>query len=260
MPDHFRVAIAADLDEAARAIAAFADFVAAQGVAVGVRRSLCVALDELLANTVSYGLAGRDDGEVVMDVTINAPQLIITITDNGTAFDPFAREAPDTTLSVEDRPIGGLGIHLVRRLVDEVHYRRDGDHNVVVLTKRLDDDVQEHPQGGRVMEISTRTQGDVSIVAIAGNLDSNTSPQAQQALDAVVAGGAKKVAVDFSRLDYVSSAGLRVMLGTAKQLMAKGGSLRTFGLNQTVKEVFDISGFSTILAVYAGETDALAGF
>lgn len=260
MPDGFRLTLAADLQEVARANAAFADFAVARGLPAPVRRSLSVALDELLANTVSYGLDGRPDGSVVMDVTVVPGTLTVTLTDNGTAFDPFAREAPDTTLSVEDRPIGGLGIHIVRRLVDEVRYRRDGDHNVVVLTKRLDDAVQEHPQGGTRMEITTRTQGDVSIVAIAGNLDSNTSPQAQQALDAVVAGGATKVAVDFTHLDYVSSAGLRVMLGTTKQLMAKGGALRTFGLNQTVKEVFDISGFSAILAVYANEAEALAGF
>jgi anti-anti-sigma factor len=110
------------------------------------------------------------------------------------------------------------------------------------------------------MEISTRTQGDVTIVAIKGSLDSVTSPQAQQALDGVIAGGGSKIAVDFTTLDYISSAGLRVMLGTAKQLKAKNGALRTFGLNQTVKEVFDISGFSTILAVFASEADAMGGF
>lgn len=107
------------------------------------------------------------------------------------------------------------------------------------------------------MEITTRTQGDFTILAIAGSLDSLTSPQAQQALDAVIAGGVRKLAVDFTKLDYVSSAGLRVMLSTAKQLMAKSGTLRTFGLNQTVREVFDISGFSTILAVYGTEAEAL---
>lgn len=71
---------------------------------------------------------------------------------------------------------------------------------------------------------------------------------------------AKKVAVDCAALDYISSAGLRVLLGMAKQLGAKGGALRTFGLNQTVKEVFEISGFSTIFRVFPSETDALAGF
>jgi anti-anti-sigma factor len=110
------------------------------------------------------------------------------------------------------------------------------------------------------MDISTRTQNDVTLVALAGSLDSNTSPQAQQALDAVLAGGARKVVIDFTALDYISSAGLRVLLGTVKRLGGSGGGLRLFGLNQTVREVFQISGFSAILAVFATEADALRGF
>jgi len=106
------------------------------------------------------------------------------------------------------------------------------------------------------MEISTRTSNDIHIVAIAGNLDSTTSPEAQKKLNAVVA-GARKVALDFSELDYISSAGLRVLLGAAKQLRASGGTLRMFGLNQSVREVFEISGFSAILAVYPSEAEAL---
>lgn len=108
------------------------------------------------------------------------------------------------------------------------------------------------------MEISTRTSGDIHIVAIAGSLDSTTSPEAQKALDAVLAAG-RTVALDFSALDYISSAGLRVLLGAAKQLRASGGTLRLFGLNQSVREVFEISGFSTILAVYPSEAEALRG-
>ena len=110
------------------------------------------------------------------------------------------------------------------------------------------------------MNITTRTERDVSVVALAGNLDSNSSPQAQQALDGILAGGAKKMVVDFTALDYISSAGLRVLLGTAKRLIGAGGALHLFGLNGTVREVFDISGFSTILAVYATEAEALKGF
>jgi anti-anti-sigma factor len=107
------------------------------------------------------------------------------------------------------------------------------------------------------MQISTRTSNDTHIVAIAGSLDSGTAPEAQKSLDSVVA-GAKKVVLDFSHLDYISSAGLRVLLGAAKKLKASGGTLRMFGLNQSVREVFEISGFSTILAVYPSETEALA--
>ena len=110
------------------------------------------------------------------------------------------------------------------------------------------------------MDITTRTRNDVTVVAFAGNLDSNTSPQAQQALDGILAGGGRKMVVDFTALDYISSAGLRVLLGTAKRLGGAGGALRLFGLNETVREVFDISGFATILAVFPTEADALKGF
>lgn len=106
------------------------------------------------------------------------------------------------------------------------------------------------------MQIATRTTNDIHIVAITGSLDSTTSPEAQKSLDAVVA-GAKKVLLDFSGLDYISSAGLRVLLGAAKQLRGSGGTLGMFGLNQSVKEVFEISGFSTILSIYQSEAEAL---
>jgi anti-anti-sigma factor len=107
------------------------------------------------------------------------------------------------------------------------------------------------------MDISTRTSSDIHIVAIAGSLDSTTAPQAQKALESVLP-GAKKVALDFTRLDYISSAGLRVLLGAAKQLRSSGGKLAFFGLNQSVREVFEISGFATILTVYPSENDALS--
>ena len=109
------------------------------------------------------------------------------------------------------------------------------------------------------MEINTRSQQGVTVVTVAGKLDSITSPQAQQALDAILATGGRKVVLDFTALDYISSAGLRVLLGAAKRLQGAGSALRLFGLNDSVREVFQISGFSTILSVYPTEADALAG-
>ena len=105
------------------------------------------------------------------------------------------------------------------------------------------------------MDITTRTHNDITVVAIAGQLDSNTSPAAQKAVDEVLARGQNKVLFDFTKLDYISSAGLRVMLGTAKK-----ATVGLFGLNDSVREVFDISGFSTILAVSRTEEDALRKF
>ena len=254
----FRMTIGADPGEVARVNAAFAEFADAHAVPASIRRSMNVVLDELLNNTISYGFAGREGGEVTVEAELSPDRLSVTLTDDGRPFDPFGMAAPDTTLPVEERRIGGLGIHLVRRMMDEVSYQRRADRNVVVLVKLLTGGMTGH-RGGRSMDISTRTQHDVTLVAFAGSLDSNTSPQAQQALDGVLAGGGRKGVIDFTALDYISSAGLRVLLGTVKRLSGAGGALRLFGLNDTVREVFEISGFSTILAVFATEADALKG-
>jgi anti-sigma regulatory factor (Ser/Thr protein kinase) len=72
-----------------------------------------------------------------MELELDHERLKLTLTDDGPPFDPFSQAAPDTTLSIEDRPIGGLGIHLVRKLMDEISYERRDGHNVVVLVKRL---------------------------------------------------------------------------------------------------------------------------
>ena len=252
MTNGFRMAIGTGPGEVARVNAAFAEFAAAHALPASVRRSLDVALDELLTNTMVHGFAGREGGAVTVAVELHPDRVSVTVTDDGKPFDPFALAAPDTALPVGERPVGGLGLHLVRGMMDEVSYQRRGDRNVVVVAKRLH-------RGGRSMEITTRTQQGVTLVAVAGKLDSTTSPEAQQALDAILAGGGRKVVIDFTGVDYISSAGLRVLLGTAKRLSGAGSALRLFGLNDTVREVFQISGFATILAVFATEAEALKG-
>jgi anti-anti-sigma factor len=243
---------------------AFTEFANAHGVPAAIRRSVSVALDELLHNTLVYGFGGRvaGAGEVSIEMELRADRLCVTLTDNGTPFNPLDVAAPDTALSVEERKIGGLGIHLARRMMDEVAYHRRADRNVVTLAKLLSGGSAAGRGGGRSMDITTRTQNGVTLVAFAGSLDSNTSPDAQRAVDGLLAAGARKMVVDCTALDYISSAGLRVLLGAAKRLRGPdaAGALRLFGLNETVREVFEISGFATILAVFATEGDALKGF
>lgn len=139
MTNALRMTIGADPGEVAKVNAAFAAFAEAHAVPAGVRRSLHVVLDELLYNAIVYGLAGREGkgGEVAVEVELRADRVCVTLTDDGPPFDPFGQAAPDTALPVAERRIGGLGIHLVRRMMDEVSYERRGDRNVVVVAKRL---------------------------------------------------------------------------------------------------------------------------
>jgi anti-sigma B factor antagonist len=110
------------------------------------------------------------------------------------------------------------------------------------------------------MEISISESGDVQILSFQGNLDTGTAPEAESQINALIEAGKRKLLVNFEKLDYTSSAGLRILLATAKKLKPVGGDLKICCLNQTVQEVFDISGFSTILSVTSSEEEALGAF
>ena len=137
MPHGFRMSVIAHPAGVGEVNAAFAAFAEAHALPEDVRRSVNVALDELLANALSHGQSGRDPCSVTVEVELDDKRVTVILTDDGTAFDPFGRDAPDTTLSVDERPIGGLGLHLVGQLMDKVSYQRRGGHNVVVLVKQL---------------------------------------------------------------------------------------------------------------------------
>ncbi len=110
------------------------------------------------------------------------------------------------------------------------------------------------------MQISVKTTNEVKVLAFEGRLDTQTSPDAQQQLTRLIEEGETKILVNLEKLDYISSAGLRVLLVVAKQLKTTDGELRICSLNEVIKEVFDISGFDMILPISASESEALEGF
>ena len=110
------------------------------------------------------------------------------------------------------------------------------------------------------MKITQREVNDVKIIDFEGNLDTNTSHNAEVELKKLLNQGEKKIIINLLNMDYISSAGLRVLLATTKQLKSTGGSLRLCHLNETVLEIFDISGFSIILDVFDTESEALQDF
>ena len=110
------------------------------------------------------------------------------------------------------------------------------------------------------MEIQTRETNDIKIVDFTGKLDTNTSPDAEKHLNKLTNEGAMKILINLEKLDYISSAGLRVLLFTNKQLQNTSGLLRICNLNEVVQEIFDISGFSSIFNVFSSESEAFNDF
>lgn len=103
----------------------------------------------------------------------------------------------------------------------------------------------------------TQTQiDDYRVIGFSGNLDTATSPEVEKTINECIENGDLKFIFNFENTKYMSSSGLRVLLATAKKLKNKG-ELKITNLNSVIEEVFDISGFSSILNVYKTQEEAL---
>ena len=110
------------------------------------------------------------------------------------------------------------------------------------------------------MTTSYQLVDDVHVISLQGQLNSTNSVAVETEILALVAQGAKKVVIDLAALDYISSAGLRVVLVAAKRLKQGGGKLVLCGMQPQVREVFDVSGFLAILNVVADRDTGLTQF
>lgn len=99
--------------------------------------ALDVAVEEIFVNIAHYAYGAEGAGGAVLQFEISPEEAMITFIDEGTAYDPLAKEDPDITLSAEERPIGGLGIFMVKKSMDDVTYRREDDKNILTIRKKL---------------------------------------------------------------------------------------------------------------------------
>ena len=111
------------------------------GLDMGTTFQMNLALEEAVVNVMSYAYPLGTAGSVEIRAVVDGDALLFVVKDWGTPFDPTTKADADTTLSAEDRPIGGLGIHLVRQIMDCIGYERTADGcNVLTMRKRITTD------------------------------------------------------------------------------------------------------------------------
>ena len=125
------------LEELPRLVAWIEEQVLALGIPAPLLGTLNLVLEEWVVNVISYGYEDAERHGLEIGLWREAAGLRLRVEDDGRAFDPTARPEVDTTQALEDRPIGGLGIHFIRRTMDRFSYARCGQRNVVTLEKRF---------------------------------------------------------------------------------------------------------------------------
>lgn len=261
---------------------AFERYVAQWESAKPLIPTLNMALDDLLNNVVQYAFP-NDPTEHYIEVEgdVRDTWVVLTITDDGIPFNPLTVAPPDLSLLLHEREIGGLGIHLVRSMFDEVSYHRNVGRNVLTVKKRLVSkaespssyadlteisaiEVGRHPQQSgqdtrRVtMSVESRRSGAVVIVTPKDRFDTNSAPEVERVLTDYIERGERQIVLDLSSISYISSIGLRVILKAVMAMIRTGGRVVLCGGNDQVRTVLQLSG-ATIMSLYAATLeDALS--
>ena len=241
--------------------------------------TLNMALDDLLNNIVQYAFPHNPTEHHVIEVEgdVREECVVLTITDDGIPFNPLTVAPPDLSLLLHEREIGGLGIHLVRTMFDEVSYHRNVGRNVLTVKKRLvpkasappkDSDktgisvfeAVRHPRSSgpsvprSESSVESRRSGGVVIVTPLDRFDTNSSPEVERILMDHIEGGERQIVLDLSRISYISSIGLRVILKTATAMTQTGGRVILCGGTDFVRTVLQLSG-ALMMSLYASTLD-----
>jgi len=139
MREALEVKLTNKLSELDRLNQTLAEFGSQQGLATNVMRDLKLGLEEIFTNIISYGYTDNREHEIKVRLSAQPGEINAEVEDDGQPFNPLETPAPDTTQRLEERTVGGLGIHLVRKLMDGLEYRRQGDKNLLILKKKTEE-------------------------------------------------------------------------------------------------------------------------
>jgi phosphoserine phosphatase RsbU/P len=123
--------------EIARLARLFDEFRESCGISDDDGTHLHLILDEIVSNVIKYGYDDGVEHHIHVDVAVDGDHVTIRVEDDGKPFNPLDAPHPKLDVPIEQRPIGGLGVFIVKTVADSVDYRRDGGRNVVTLRKRI---------------------------------------------------------------------------------------------------------------------------
>lgn len=253
---------------------AFEQYVAQWEAAKPLIPTLNMALDDLLNNVVQYAFPNDPtEHHIEVEGEVRDAWVIFTITDDGIPFNPLTVAPPDLSLLLHEREIGGLGIHLVRSMFDEVSYHRNVGHNVLTVKKKLasaPSPSMKPPEKSRIgtfdverlplpshkdprnidKSVESRRSGAVMIVTPQARFDTNSAPEVEQILMDHIRQGEQQIVLDLSRISYISSIGLRVILKAVMAMTRTDGKVVLCGGNDHVRTVLQLSG-ALMMSLYA---------
>ena len=201
-----------------------------------------LAVDEAATNVVLHAYGGQEEGPITVQVEVRNGEFVVCLHDRGKPFDPESVPLPDLESPIEERQTGGLGLYLMRKLMDRVEFHFDEDgHNLVTMSKRL-------------------PYADLRVVPLSGRIDAGAAPQVQERVNEAIKNGARYIVIDLAEVTFISSSGLRVLLLLTRDLRKRGSDLRLCAAQPHVADVFHLTGFDQIFELHPTREAAIESF
>lgn len=220
--------------------------------------ALEVSIEELVTNIVWYAFQEGDDNSIQIDYLVDEKRLYFILKDKGIPFNPMDRPPPVVMDNLEDMKIGGLGLVLVKKMMDGMSYERIDGENIQKIWLDLTPELLKEELMQRALTINSEKEDGVLVFKLTGWLNAQSYQKAEQGLIHWIDSGEKMIAGDLSNLDFISSIGLRVLMTTSNNLEKSGGKLVLFGVQDQVQDVFNSTGVSTIISIATTREKALA--
>jgi len=220
-----------------------------------------LAVDEACTNVIEHGYS-PDAANQFIDIICRRERdrFTIAILDDSPAYDPLQSEEPDITSPLEEREVGGWGVYFIKKLMDEVRYDYDGNRNRLLLVKRLAPPPAVLPEEDEEDVFIPLTALSMNVWALtpSGRLDASLTGHLEAIMNRELRTGHRFLILDLDQVDYISSFGLKKLVGMWQRAREVKGDLVLVGLHPRVREVLSIIGLDLVFTIFDTTENALA--
>jgi anti-anti-sigma factor len=204
-----------------------------------------LAADEACTNIIEHAYGGEDIGDIDVTWEVTEQALVITLRDDGPPFAPdIAQIRPSTASADNELQVGGLGLHFIRNLVDEIHYNyTDGTGNELTLIKW-----RPVPPGAPIKWL--RRGNGIYLVSVQGRLDHLLNAEFETTLNQLLDNHHTRLIIDMKAVTYINSSGLRILVSAWRKTRRQNGNVVLVNLTGQIMSIFTMVGFDKLFDIH----------
>ncbi len=206
-----------------------------------------MSVDEACTNVIEHAYGEDPGGNFEVSCGIEPGKCVIEIVDQGKPFDPLSVPPPKASQSLDDIRPGGVGIHLMRQLMDSIQFEYTNRGNTLTMVKTSPQLISASSADSIPIR---EDESGVWIIEPNGPIDSLTAPKLDEAISQSIASGHVRIVVDLAEVTYISSKGLKAIVSGWRQSRDRGGDLVLCAVVPRVHNIIDTIGFNQLFSIY----------